>query len=110
MYYFSYFYFSYGEVDLVGWQVKHTWKILSSNPTDGLGQDGLWEPHYKAPDNLQVGHADCVSLTILYPLFFLCISKVLSKLHHSSVVWYDSKEYYSIRFSKGGGAWQHLSY
>ena len=27
----------------------HTWKILSSNPTDGLGQDGLWDPYYEAP-------------------------------------------------------------
>ena len=47
----------------------HTWKILGSNPTDGLGQDGLWDPH-EAPDNPQAGHVECVSLTISYPLFY----------------------------------------
>ena len=89
----------------------HTWKILSSNLTDGLGQDGIWVPHYEAPDNLQVGHADCVSLTISYPLFFLCVSKVSSMLHPGSVGRFDSKECYSIKFSKRGGAWkQHLSF
>ena len=64
----------------------HTCKILSSNSTNGLGQDGLLKPHYKTPENLQVGHVDCVSLTISYSLFFLCISKVLGMLHHNSVV------------------------
>ena len=48
----------------------HTRKILSSNPTDGLGQDGLWDPH-EAPDNLQVEHVEYVSLTISYPQFSL---------------------------------------
>ena len=93
----------------VGWPSgmtgnTHAWKILISNPTDGLGQDGLWDPHSEAPDNLQVEHhLTCVSLTISYPLFFLFISKVLSMLHHGSVGWFDSKECYSIRFSKGRG-------
>ena len=71
-----------------------TWKILSSNPTDGIGQDGSADPHYEAPDNLQVGHVECVWLTISYPLFFLCISKVSSMLHHDSVEWFHSKEWY----------------
>ena len=74
----------------------HTWKILSLNPTDGLGQDGLWDPHYEAPDSLQIGHVECVSLTISYPLFFLCISKVLSMLHHGSVGWLHCKECYTL--------------
>ena len=83
----------------------HAWKIFSSNPTDGLEQDGIWGPHYEAPDKLQVGHVDIVSLTISYPLFFLCIAKVLGMLHRGSVRWFDSKECYSIRFSKGERAW-----
>ena len=37
----------------------------------------FWDPH-EAPDNLQVGHVECVSLTISDPLFLLSISKVLS--------------------------------
>ena len=73
---------------------SETWKILSSNPTDGIGQDGSADPHYEAPDNLQVGHVECVWLTISYPLFFLCISKVSSMLHHDSVEWFHSKEWY----------------
>ena len=41
-----------------------TWKILSSNLTDGPGQNGPGNPNYEAPDNLQAGHVECVSLTI----------------------------------------------
>ena len=55
---------------------KHTWKILSSNPTDGLEQDGLWDPHYEAP---------------AYPIFFLYISKFSNILHYSSVGWFHCK-------------------
>ena len=36
---------------------------------NGLGQDGIWDP-YEAPDNLQIVHIECVSLTISCPLFF----------------------------------------
>ena len=79
-----------------------TWKILSSNPTDGLGKDRIWAPHYEAPDPLQVGHVECVPLTISYPLFFLCISKVSSMLHHGSVRWFHSNECYLIKFSNWG--------
>ena len=60
----------------------HTWTILSSNPTDGLGQDGIWDPH-EAPDNIQVGRVECVSLTISYPQFSLYIFKF------SSMKWGD---------------------
>ena len=74
----------------------YTWKILSSNPTDGLGQDGLWDPHYEAPDNLQIGHVECVLLTISYPLFFLCISKVSSMLQHDLVGWFHCKKFYTL--------------
>ena len=63
----------------------HTWKILSSNPTDGLGQDRIWDP-YEAPDNLQVGHVECGLLTISYLQFLLCIFKV------SSMKWGDFTE------------------
>ena len=73
-----------------------TWKILSSSPTDRLGQNGLSDPHYEAPDNLQIGHVECVSLTISYPLFFLCISKVSSMLHHDSVGWFHCKKCYTL--------------
>ena len=62
----------------------HTCEILSSNPIVWLGQDGIWVPQ-EGPDNLQVGHVESVSLTISGPLFFLCISKVSSMLHHDSV-------------------------
>ena len=72
-----------------------TWKILSSNPTNGLGKDGLWDPHYEAPDNFQVGHVECVLLTIWYPYFFTCFfSKVSSMSHHGSVGWFHLKECY----------------
>ena len=84
-----------------GWSSRITgntqiWKILSLNPTDGLGQDGLGDPHYGAPDNLQIGHVQCVSLTISYPLCF-CNSKVSRMLHHGLVVWFYSKEWYLNR-------------
>ena len=46
-----------------------TWKILSSNPSDSVGQDKLWHPHNDALDNLQAGHVDCVLLTNFYQLF-----------------------------------------
>ena len=36
------------------------------------------QPRYEAPGNLQVGHAECVPLTISYHLYFFCISKVMS--------------------------------
>ena len=95
-----------------GWSSRITgntqiWKILSLNPTDGLGQDGLGDPHYGAPDNFQIGHVECVSLTISYPLFF-CNSKVSSMLNHGLVVWFHSKEWYLNRvhpllLSAGGG-------
>ena len=81
----------------------HTWKILSPNPSDGLGQDWLWDPHYEAPDNLQVGHVECVLLAISYQLFSLCISKVFSMLHHCSKGWFHSIECYLIKFQKGIG-------
>ena len=29
----------------------------------------FWDPHYEAPDNLQVGHVECVSPTISWPLY-----------------------------------------
>ena len=86
----------------------HTGKILSSNPTDGLGQDGLWDPHYEDLDNLQVGHVACVSLAISYSLFF--ISKVSSMLHHGSVGLFGIKECYLIKFSKGRKDWQYLNF
>ena len=35
------------------------------------------QPH-EAPCNLQVGHVECVLLTISYHLYFLCISNVFS--------------------------------
>ena len=96
-----------------GWSSRitgntQTWKILSSNPTDGIGQDGPGDPHYEASDNLQVGHVARVSLTVSYPLFFLCISKFSRMLYHGSVGWFHSKEWYLNRvqpptpFSCGG--------
>ena len=54
----------------------HNWKVLRSNPTDGT-EFGT-QPHYEVPGNLQVEHIECVSLTISYHLYFLCISKILS--------------------------------
>ena len=78
-----------------------TWEILSPNPTDGLGQGELWEPLYEAPDNLQVENVECVSLAILYLLFF-SVSLVLSMLHHSSVGWFYSKKCYFTNFLKRG--------
>ena len=54
-------------------------KVLSLNPTDGIGQDGLWDPtQYKAPGNLPVGYVQCAPLTTSYHLYFPCVSKILS--------------------------------
>ena len=86
-----------------GWSIRITgntqiWQIFSSNPTDGLGQDGPGNSHYEAPDNLQVGHVECVfcwQFHILY--FFFCISKVSSMLNDGSMEWFHSKERYLNR-------------
>ena len=79
MYYFSYF--LYEKVGTVGGIAHNTqnWIFLSWKPTDGLRRDELGiQPHYEAPGNLQVGHVECVLMTISYHLYFLCISEVLS--------------------------------
>ena len=47
----------------------------------GFGTQSL----YEAPGNLQVGHVEFAPVAISYHLFFLCISNVLSILHHGSV-------------------------
>ena len=73
---------------------KQTWKILTSNRTNRLGQDRPGDPHYELPDNLQVWYVECVSLTTSYPLFFLSNSQVSSMLHHDSVRWFHSQECY----------------
>ena len=52
---------------------------MGSNLTNGLGQDGLGDPHYEAPDNLQVGHVEYVLLKISYPLFYPRFEHVTSR-------------------------------
>ena len=55
MIYFSYF-FIWGVWSSRITGNTQTWKVHSSNPTDGLEQDGPGDPHYEAPDNLSVSH------------------------------------------------------
>ena len=98
-----------------GWSSRitgntQTWKILNSNTTGGVGQDGSGDPYYEAPGNFRVGHVECVFLAVSYPVFFLCISKVSSMLHLGSVGWFHNKQcylnsVYPSFFMLGGGGW-----
>ena len=88
----------------------YTWKILSSNPTDGLGQDGLWDPHYEAPGNLQIGHLECFADNFISPIFALSLKL---QACYIMVQWGDftaKNVIHLIKFSIEGGAWQHLKF